>query len=173
MNQSKTICKTDRLILREFSLADTSFIIQLLNSPGWLQYIGNRQIHDHDAAALYLKNGPLASYQQHGFGLYQVLLQNNLLPVGMCGLIKREQLDQPDLGFAFLPEYTGKGYAQESAESVIESARLMQLSTILAITLAENKPSVNLLQKLGFNFDRLFRFQEDAEELMLYNLSFR
>ena len=90
----------------------------------------------------------------------------------MCGLIKREQLDQPDLGFAFLPEYTGKGYAQESAESVIESARLMQLPTILAITLPENKPSVNLLQKLGFNFNRLFRFQEDAEELMLYNLSF-
>ena len=172
MNQSKTICETDRLILREFSLADTSFIIQLLNSPGWLQYIGNRQIHDHDAAALYLKNGPMASYQQHGFGLYQVLLQNNRLPIGMCGLIKREQLDQPDLGFAFLPEYTGKGYAQESAESVIESARLMQLPTILAITLPENKPSVNLLQKLGFNFNRLFRFQEDAEELMLYNLSF-
>lgn len=174
MNQAKLILETDRLILREFSLADTAFIIQLLNSPGWLQYIGNRNIQEHKDAAVYLQNGPISSYRQHGFGLYQVLLQQNLAPIGMCGLIKREQLDQPDLGFAFLPQYTGKGYAQESAESVIDLARVnMQLASVLAITLPQNKLSISLLQKLGFNFDKVFRFQESDEELQLYNLPFQ
>jgi RimJ/RimL family protein N-acetyltransferase len=171
LNQVKIILETNRLILREFSLADTGFIIQLLNSPGWLQYIGDRHIHNHKDASLYIQNGPMTSYRQHGFGLYQVLLQHNLEPIGMCGLIKRELLDHPDLGFAFLPEYTGKGYAQESAVSVIKIAREMQLPVLQAITLAENNSSVSLLQKLGFSFDRLFRFQENEEELMLFNLS--
>lgn len=115
----------------------------------------------------------MASYRQHGFGLYQVLLQKSLEPIGMCGLIKRDLLDHPDLGFAFLPEYNGKGYAHESAASIIEHARLsLQLPALLAITLPQNKPSITLLQKLGFNFNRLFRFQEDEEELMLYTLPF-
>ena len=114
---------TERLLLRQIDNADAPFILTLLNTPGWLQDIGDRHVKSLEAAGQYITNGPQKSYGEHGFGLLLVLEQELGLPVGMCGLLKRDSLSFPDLGFAFLPEYTGKGYARAAAAAVFVGAR--------------------------------------------------
>lgn len=143
--------ETDRLIISKFSETDASFVLEITNSPGWLKYIGDRNIHSIEDGEYYLENGPIASYETHGFGLYRVSLKNSNIPIGICGLKKRLELDHPDLGFAFLPEYHGFGYAYESSIAILSWARkTLAIKTILAITLAENHRSQSLLHKLGF-----------------------
>jgi RimJ/RimL family protein N-acetyltransferase len=118
------ILKTENLLLREFDTSDSIFIVQLLNSPGWIEYIGDRNIKGESEAIHYLLNSPIKSYTEHGFGLYMVETIENKIPVGMCGLIKRATLDKPDIGYAFLPEYNGKGFAFESAVGVLNYAKV-------------------------------------------------
>ncbi len=101
---------------------DSQFIFELLNSPTWLKYIGDRDIKNLDDAQNYIINGPIKSYEIHGFGLYKVALKNNDTPIGICGLLKREGLEDNDIGFAFLPEYEEKGYAYESAKAILDDA---------------------------------------------------
>lgn len=166
----KIILETERLLLREFGISDTSFIIELVNSPGWLAYIGDRNIKTAEQAQTYLLNGPIKSYAQNGFGLWLVALKTELVPIGMCGILKRETLDNPDIGFAFLPEYTGKGYAFESAAATMAFAKdVLQLSTISAITVPENKASINLLEKVGLKLIKPFQFEGKDEKLLLYS----
>jgi len=107
------ILHTERLVLRKFTVEDTAFIIELLNTEGWLKYIGNRNVKTTEQAKEYLQNGPMKSYEENGFGLALVQLKTNQKPIGMSGLIKRNYLEHPDIGFAFLPGYTGHGYAFE------------------------------------------------------------
>src|SRR5688572_2577541 len=111
----KTIAETQRLTIREFTGSDAAFIVALLNSAGWLRYIGDRQVRNEKDALNYLENGPLKSYKTHKFGLWKVELKTTGQPVGMCGFLKRDSLSFPDIGFAFLPEFSGYGYAYESA----------------------------------------------------------
>ena len=99
----EAILQTERLLLREFTEDDAAFIVELLNSPGWIQYIGDRNIKTEEQAREYLNNGPLKSYRQNGFGLYMVEKKDDHTPIGMCGIIKRDTLNNPDIGFAFLP----------------------------------------------------------------------
>ena len=107
-NQPAYILRTERLQLRRFCFDDSEFIISLLNSEGWLKYIGDRNVKTKEQAENYLKNGPLKSYEQNGFGLSMVETRNGK-PIGMCGLIKRNYLEHPDIGFAFLPEFSSMG----------------------------------------------------------------
>ncbi|HJW16239.1 MAG TPA: GNAT family N-acetyltransferase [Flavisolibacter sp.] len=166
----KRILETERLLLREFTLEDTAFIIELLNSPGWIQYIGDRNIKTKDKALAYLENGPLKSYQDNGFGLYMVEKKDDNTPIGMCGIIKRETLSNPDIGFAFLPEYNGKGYALEMAAATLAFAKqTLKLPVISAITLAGNARSIRLLEKIGMQFSQTVVFPGSEEELLLYN----
>jgi RimJ/RimL family protein N-acetyltransferase len=166
----KFLLETDRLSINEFTLADVEFIIQLLNSPGWIKYIGDRGVKTTEDAINYLKSGPLKSYSQHGFGLYRVELKNENKPIGMCGLLKREALEFPDLGFAFLEEYEGAGYAMESASAILSFARQhLNISTLLAITLPDNAKSVRLLMSLGFEFVRNIIMPPDEKMLQLYS----
>lgn len=167
------IASTERLLIRELSVHDAPFIFRLVNSPSWLRYIGDRNVKSEEDAKKYLKNGPLKSYDDNGFGLYLVSLRADQTPVGMCGLIKRPDFDSPDIGFAFLPEYEGKGYGFESASVVLDYCKTeFQLKRILGITLEANKSSVRLLEKLGLIFERKFIYEPTKEELMLYALNY-
>lgn len=161
--------ETDRLTFRQLTLADAPFIVELVNTPGWLRFIGERNIKTSEQAENYLENGPIASYAQNGFGLYGVELKSEKTLIGMCGLIKRETLPDPDIGFAFLPEFTGSGFAFEAADAVMSLAtNTLKLPVVLAITLPENESSRKLLEKIGLKFVRMTS-SPDKEDLMLYS----
>lgn len=164
------ILETDRLTIRQLTLTDAPFIVELVNTPGWLRFIGDRHIKTNEQAEAYLTNGPISSYTRNGFGLYGVELKSDKTLIGMCGLIKRETLPNPDIGFAFLPDSMGKGLAFEAAQAVIELATsTLKLLTVLAITLPDNQPSRKLLEKIGLKFIRTFSSEGNEEELMLYS----
>ena len=167
------IVETERLALCELKVEDAPFIFELLNSPGWLQYIGDRGINSLDDAIGYIVNGPQVSYKKNGFGLYLTKLKTDGTPVGICGLIKRDSLPHVDIGFAFLPQYSGKGYAFESAAAIIENARdVQQLDTVVAITSKDNERSIQLLNKIGLTFKSTIQLQGDDEELFLFEVTF-
>lgn len=164
-----SILETERLSLREFNTTDSTFIIQLLNSEGWLKFIGDRHIKTLEQAENYLTNGPMKSYSVNGFGLSMVELKNTHTPIGMCGLIKRDNLPDIDIGFAFLEEFMGNGYAFEIAQATINFAKEnLHKETILAITIPTNVRSINLLKKIGMKFEKNFSFEGSTEELMLF-----
>jgi RimJ/RimL family protein N-acetyltransferase len=147
----KVVCETDRLTIRHFNLNDTEFIIRLLNEESFIHYIADKNVRTSADALNYLTNGPISSYQNYELGLSLVLLKGTETAIGMCGLLKREELDYPDLGFAFLPEFWGKGYAKEAASSVIKKSMVVNpLSAVLAVTLPDNISSNGLLKKIGF-----------------------
>lgn len=163
------VMESGRLRLRRLDVEDCAFILELLNEPGWLRYIGDKGVHDLDGARAYLRDGPLAMYRGHGFGLYCVERRADGVPLGICGPIKRDMLEDVDIGFAFLARHVGQGYAFEAAQAVMEHARRdLGLKRIVAITLPENLRSIGLLEKIGFVFERRLRFAEDAAELCLY-----
>ena len=164
------ILKTERLLLREFQLSDSAFILALLNSPGWLQFIGDRNVKDEHAAKEYLVNGPIKSYKENGFGLWLVETLSDSAAIGMCGIIKRDTLPHPDIGFAYLPEHAGQGYALEAARAVLNFAgNNLQLPIISAITLPDNIRSISLLEKIGLSFNRIIVFPGSREELLLFD----
>ena len=167
-----TILETERLLLREFNPDDTEFILQLLNSPGWLEFIGDRNVKTKEDAANYLLNGPIKSYTVNGFGLSMVALKDSGIPIGMCGLIRRATLEHVDIGFAFLPEFSGNGYAFEIASAVITHAKTeLKLKQIVAITIPTNVRSIKLLNKIGLHFEKYIKMPGDEEQLMLFSLN--
>jgi RimJ/RimL family protein N-acetyltransferase len=164
------ILETERIKVRWLTMDDTKFIIELLNSPGWIKFIGDRNVKTEDQAKKYLESGPLKSYADNVFGLSLVELKNEKRPIGMCGIIKRDHLESPDIGFAFLPEFIGKGLAFEVAKATMTYAKqTLKLPEILAITLPDNKLSIKLLEKIGMRFIKIFSFPNDNEQLSLYS----
>ncbi|WP_137221434.1 MULTISPECIES: GNAT family N-acetyltransferase [Shewanella] len=146
------VCETERLMIRHLNVNDTAFIVQLLNDKYFIRYIADKKVRTHADAIDYLTNGPILSYQVYGFGLNVVLLKGTDTPIGICGLLKRDELDYPDLGYAFLPEFWGQGYAAEAANSVLKEGIITHsLSIVLAVTLIENLSSNSLLNKIGFH----------------------
>ena len=173
------ILETERLSLREMSSAgDAEFILELLNTPKFIKYIGDRGVRSFEQARDFIEARYLQSYREHGFGLYAVELkpENALTKVrasaqeliGICGFVKRDELPDPDIGFAFLPEFEGKGYGFESAEAAIRYGRhVLGFSRLLAITSQDNEISGKLLEKLGFAYERIITMP-DGEELKLF-----
>ena len=161
--------ESERLFLRPLTLEDAEFILQLLNTDGFIRYIGDRNVKTIEQAKDYLLNGPLKSYKVNGFGLSLAELKTDRTPVGMCGLLKRDYLDHADIGFAFLPDHTGKGYAYEIAKEIIHyGLNELQMKKIFAIVLSENSSSIKLLKKLGFRYEKNFISPDTGEELGLY-----
>jgi len=154
-----SLIETPRLVLRKFTLDDDGFILELLNEPAFLRFIGDKGVRTSSDAREYLQKGPMESYRRHGFGLYAVCLRDSgaaLAPVGMCGLVSRAGLDDPDIGFAFLARHWGRGYAVESAAAVLDhGTRVLSLPRIVAITSPDNWDSISVLEKIGLKFDRL------------------
>ena len=140
-----------------------------MNEPSWIQFIGDKGIKTRDDALRYLENGPIAMYQRMKFGLYAVELKERRELIGMCGLIKREALEDVDLGFAFLPEFWRNGYAFEAASAVMSYGKnALGLERIVAILSQDNLRSSRLLEKLGFRREGNFHFPPTDEELQLY-----
>ena len=162
------VTTTERLVLRRVELDDAPFIMELVNEPGWLQYIGDKNVRSLDDAHRYLRSGPLDSYERHGFGLYLVQRRSDGEPIGTCGLIKRDALDHPDIGFAFLARVGGQGYAYEAAAAVKRYAASLGVRTLLAITTPTNDRSQRLLGKIGLRFDREITMPPSTEVLHLF-----
>ncbi len=151
--------ETERLVLRQQTSEDAGFILSLMNDPEWLRYIGDRNIRTLEVARAHIQEGAVKMYNQHGFGLYLVELRGSHTPVGMCGLIKREFLDDVDLGFALAREYRRKGYAQEAAAATVAYGRdTLGLRRIAAIVSPDNAASIRLLEVLGFSFERVIDY---------------
>jgi RimJ/RimL family protein N-acetyltransferase len=164
-----TVLETERLILRRLSSADAEFILELLNQPSFLRYIGDKGVRNAEDAIRYIQTGPLASYERFGFGLYLVALKESGVSIGMCGLLKRDSLPDVDVGFAFLPDYWSQGYAFEAAAAVMNYGRnVLRLSRIVAITSLDNVASIKLLEKVGLKFERLIKLDEDQPEVRLF-----
>ena len=162
--------KTERLILAEFIEADAPFILEMLNDPAWIKFIGDRGVKTLSDARDYIVNKLQKSMEELGFGMLLVKLKDGEFPVGTCGLLKRDYLDHLDIGFAFLPEFRGKGYAFEATYALITYGKKeLGMKRILAYTDAENSTSIKLLKKLGLEFERmLLEFPEDDAEIELY-----
>lgn len=165
------VLKTTRLNICELTSDDAPFIFELLNTPSWIKFIGDRGIKTLTDAANYIVNGPMKSYAKNNFGLYTVKLKDGNIPIGLCGLIKRDSLEDIDIGFAFLPDYEGKGFAFESCAAILENAKTQfAISRVVAITVKENSRSIQLLEKIGFVFEKFIQLPNDPEELMLFGI---
>lgn len=163
------VCETERLRLRLLSTDDAAFILELLNEPSFLENIGDKGVRNLDDACQYLLNGPMASYEKNGFGLYLVALKEALTPIGICGLIKREGLDDPDIGYAFVPKFWAKGYAFEAASAVMAFAKeTLGLNRIVAITALNNHASIRVLNKLGLKFEKIVKLPGASAESRLF-----
>lgn len=159
-----TELETERLTLRRLTTADAPLILALLNDPDFLRFVGDRKVRTEEDACAYLANGPLASYGRHGFGPYAVeLKRGGGLPIGICGLFKRDCLPDPDIGFAFLPAWRARGFACESARAVLaDSSSRLGLPRVLAIVDPANERSVALLKRLGLDAAGTLPGEDDA-----------
>ncbi|WP_428265667.1 GNAT family N-acetyltransferase [Haliangium sp.] len=163
-----TILSTDRLRLRRLVPHDAEFIHTLVNEPAFLRNIGDRGVHDLDGARAYIERQE-QSYERRGFALYLTSLRESDLPIGICGLVGRDTLDHPDVGFAFLSAHWGRGYATESAAAVLEHARRdVGLTRVLGITVPDNQASIRVLEKIGLRFEQVIQLAGDDTPLALY-----
>ena len=166
----RVILSTERLVIREMNDADASFILELLNDPSFIRNIGDRHVRTLDDARAYIRNGPVSSYERLGFGLWLAELRDRT-PIGMCGLLKRDVLDDVDIGFAYLPAYRSMGYGFEAARGVLDHARdVLRLARVVAIVNANNEASARLLEKLGMTFERMVQPFPDEPPLKLFGV---
>lgn len=162
------VLETDRLIIRWLTVEDAAFIHELVNDPSWLRFIGDRGVKTLEDARNYILKGPVEMYGRLGFGLYLVELKDEGVPIGTCGLIKRDSLKDVDIGFAFLPSFRGNGYAHEAASAVLAYGKnTLGLKRIVAIVSPGNERSIKLLEKLGFKFEQRVQLSE-RDELKLF-----
>lgn len=165
----KFIIESERIRLREFNSGDGEFIYKLLNTPGWLKYIGSRSINCPEDGVKYIEEKLAKGYKENGFGFYLMILKSTGQKAGMCGLVKRDGLDDVDIGFALLPEFENFGYASEASQSVLKFAKdILKLHRIAAITVPYNYSSIKLLEKLGMKFEKTINIPNDTEDLLLY-----
>ncbi len=163
------VAETPRLLLRRLDEGDAPFILELLTDPDWLRYIGDKGVRNLDDARRYIVEGPVAMYARHGFGLFVVGRKPSGAPMGLCGLIRRDGLDDVDVGYAFLPRFRGCGYAEESAAAMLRFAReRVGLGRIVAITNPENERSIRVLERLGFAYERMIRLTPESREVKLF-----
>ena len=163
--------QTERLLLRALTFDDAAFILRLLNEPSYLEHIGDKNVRTLDDARAYVEYGPMASHRAHGYGLDRVELRASGQPIGICGLLRREMLDDADLGYAFLPEFWSRGYASEAVTAVLADAKSrLGLRRVAAVVSNDNAASIRLLEKLGFHYRRMISLHAGEPEIRLYVL---
>jgi ribosomal-protein-alanine N-acetyltransferase len=166
---NKELIATQRLRIRPIEIGDAAFLLRLLNDPAFIRNIADRNVRTLDDAVRYMEAGPIASYAKNGFGLWLVTLADSGEPAGICGLLRRDVLPDVDIGYAFLPEFTGRGYAFESARAVLEFGRnTLGFRRIVAVVDQDNAPSIRLLEKLGFRRESTVRLAPNDKELLLF-----
>lgn len=162
------VIQTRRLELRELNFDDAAFILELLNEGDFIRFIGDKGVRTLQDARDYIRSGPMDSYARNGFGLYATCFRDGT-PIGICGLVKRDGLNDPDVGFAFLARHRSLGYAVESAAAVLSHGRqVLKLQRMVAITSAQNANSISVLEKIGLKFERMIRLSEQSPELKLF-----
>lgn len=167
----RPICSTPRLLIRELCLEDAPFLVELLNDADFLRFIGDRGVRSEQDARKYLRDGPLDSYARHGHGLWLVEHLADGWPIGICGLLRREQLDAPDIGFAYLPGFRGQGYGNEAGLAVLQHARVvLTMERVLAITQRDNAASIGLLNKLGLRRTGTVQLDAASPELERFEI---
>ena len=165
----RSLLQTERLTLRHFTPEDAGFIVKLVNTTGWIRYIGDISIHNETQAERYITDGPAKSFETHGFSSYRISLSSNNTPVGMCSLIKRDWLNSPDLGYALLPEFERNGYAFEAAGYCLQEMYNNQHTAQMnAIVSPDNARSIRLMEKLNFNLSGPVTRPGSTEELLLF-----
>ncbi|WP_033957297.1 GNAT family N-acetyltransferase [Psychroserpens jangbogonensis] len=164
------IAETDRLLLSKITVEDAPFLLELMNTPGWLKYNGDRNVKTLDEAISHIKNNQLKCYETHGFGYYKFQVKaENLKTIGTSGLLKRDQLEHVDIGFSILSDYHSKGYGYEAASEIMKLAKdTFNIKKLYAITLPINQPSINLLEKLGLSYQKIVKLFEDDKDLLLF-----
>lgn len=171
MGDAVIVCESGRLSIRHFTPGDAEFLFQQVNQPSWIQNIGDRGVRNLDDAGKYIEARILSQYRTLGYGMNLLELKSGGEPIGVCGLVKRETLPDPDLGFALLEGFWGHGYALEAAQAVMKHAReVLGVGRVLAIATPSNERSARLLAKLGFQLDGTVRLAPDAETLKLYSV---
>lgn len=167
--QPTHVLETERLLLCKLMPDNAAFILELVNTPSWLEYIGDNGIRTQNDAREYITTKLINSYESFGFGLWLVIIKESNIPIGICGLIQRNTLQDVDIGFALLPEHTGKGYAFEAAQATLHYAHtVVGLQRVVAITTPENTHSIRLLEKLGLHFETMVQLANNKKELMLF-----
>jgi len=157
----ESLLQTERLRLREMNAADAPYVLEQLNEPSFIRNIGDRQVRTLEDAERYLDNRVIASYRRHGFGMYVMELKSTGEPVGMAGLVKRDSLEDVDIGYALLERHWGQGYALEAAAAVLAHAlKVLELPRVVAITEPANEASQALLRKLGLRYVRTLTTSE-------------
>ncbi|WJG09012.1 GNAT family N-acetyltransferase [Aliiglaciecola sp. LCG003] len=170
MSQVNIILSTERTIVRRIALSDAEFILRLVNDPSWLKHIGDRQVHSLNDAETFIQQGPLDSYQKNDFGLYVYADRTSLLPMGLCGLLQRDYLSAPDIGYATLAEYRGQGLTFEAVQAVLDyEVKKAQLPYVYAMVSAHNPSSISLLKKLAMQPQG--EFSHDGKESLLFRLA--
>jgi len=163
------VFETERLRLRHVDAQDAAFVLELVNEPSWLRFVGDRGVHNLDDARAFIDNGPRKMYAQHGFGLFVVERKTDAVPMGLCGLIRRDTLPDVDIGFAFLPRFWGQGYAYEAAAATLMYARDVQrLDRVVAIAKPDNESSDKLLRRIGLQLEGTIRLAGSDEDLNYY-----
>ncbi|MBL0386073.1 GNAT family N-acetyltransferase [Tumebacillus sp. ITR2] len=165
------VLETDRLNLRRQTAEDAAFMLELWNDSSWIQNIGDTGVRTVEDARSRIVNGAVEMYEKLGYGFYLVELQDGGIPLGICGFAKRDFLEEPDVGFAFLPRYWGQGYAYEAASAVMEYGKsVLGFTRIAAFTSEKNEPSGKLLEKLGLQFEKLIPYPGSDEMVRLYSV---
>jgi RimJ/RimL family protein N-acetyltransferase len=167
-----TILETERLTLRKLTVDDAPFMLDLLNQPSFIQFIGDRGVRTLDDARDFITKRYIEVYERLGFGIYLTLLKEGQTPIGICGLVKRDGLDDVDVGYAFLPQYWSKGYASESVSAVLVYAKdMLGIQRVLGITTPDNTGSIRVLEKAGLKFERMVKLPGDEAELKLFAIT--
>ncbi|MEO5753131.1 MAG: GNAT family N-acetyltransferase [Chthoniobacterales bacterium] len=169
MKTAKVILETERLVLRQLTTGDAAFMLELMNEPGFIKYVADRGIRTKADAATYLAEKILPSYKKFGFGFYRVELKGSGTAIGICGLAKRDTLDDVDVGFSILVRFGGRGYASEAAVAMLNYGRkILGLSRIIGITAPENSVSIHLLKKLGLRYERKIHLPGFGPETLIF-----
>jgi RimJ/RimL family protein N-acetyltransferase len=167
--EASIVGETERLRLRRLCERDAAFIVELLNDPDFLRYIGDRQVRTEEDAVRYILGGPIVSYERYGFGLWRVERTEDSEPIGICGLLKREALADVDIGFATLPRFRSQGYTFESATTVMRWGKeRLGIRRIVAITAPDNHASIRVLGKLGLAYERTIRLPGETRDCCLF-----
>lgn len=163
------VLETPRLTLRRFTLDDDAFVLEMVNDPDWIRYIGDRGVRTLEDARAYIRDRTLAQYERLGFGMWVATLRGTGEVVGSCGLVRRDSLEDVDIGFAFLARHRGRGYAGEAAAAVLEyGVKEIGLRRIVAIVSPDNHRSIRVLERIGMRFERMIRLPDDDAEIPLY-----
>jgi len=164
---------TPRLQLRRLTIDDAAFILALYNDPDFIRNIADRGLRTVDDARAFIQRGPSSAYANVGYGLLCVTERTTGTAIGVCGLVRRSELPDSDLGFALLPAWRGCGYAREAAGAVVNFAySQLHLPRLLGIVLPANTPSIRVLEAVGMRFERMLNWPADGSMLQVYRRDF-